>query len=252
MASLSVAFSSEGRLHSRVTARLAQRVIEGDRSGRIIAFPKEADLCGELGVSRSILRESMKVLADKGMVEMKPRAGTRARPREAWNRLDADILTWQAALGPDPQLVRDLCEVRLAIEPTAAGFAAVRASEEELAAIERCLEQRREAAGGADLGALIDLDMAFQAAVVDASHNDLLRHLCASIREPFRVALSMTVHLPASVRLGLEGHEVLLASLRRRDPLGAKRAAEDVVGLAMLAVESGLERGSRKRRKEQR
>jgi GntR family galactonate operon transcriptional repressor len=242
MATLALAIGAGGRLHSRVTAQLARRVIESDRRGKIIAFPKEADLCGELGISRSILRESMKVLADKGMVEMKPRAGTHSRPREEWNRLDADILGWQAALGPDPQFVRELCEVRLAIEPTAAGFAAVRATEQELAQIEECLEQRREAAGHADLKGLIELDMALQSAVVDASRNALLRHLCASIRGPFQAALAVTVQVPATVKLGLEAHEVLLDCLRKRDPLGARRAAEDVVGLAMLAVESGLRR----------
>ena len=62
------------RLHTRLTARLAHRVIESDRRGAIVTFPCEAELCQQLGVSRSILRESMKVLVDKGMVEMKPRA----------------------------------------------------------------------------------------------------------------------------------------------------------------------------------
>ena len=242
--------ASEGRLHPRITAQLALRVIESDRQGRIVAFPREAELCEQLGVSRSILRESMKVLVDKGMVEMKPKAGTRSKPRSQWRRLDSDILGWQASLAPDPQFIRDLCEVRLAIEPTAAGFAAVRATDAELAAIESCLAQRREAADLPYPATLIDLDMAFQSAVVGAAHNDLLTHLCASIRGPFRVALSMTSTLPSSVRLGLEAHEVLVKSLRTHDPMGARRAAEDVVGLAMLAVESGLRRLERQRKPE--
>jgi len=232
--------ASEGRLHPRVTSQLALAVIRSERAGRQVAFPKEADLCEQLGVSRSILRESMKVLADKGMVEMKPRAGTRSRPRSAWRLLDPDILAWQAALGPDPRFVRDLCEVRLAIEPTAAGFAAVRATAAELRTIEACLEARRRAAGHAAADALAELDLAFQSAVVDASHNQMLAQLSASIQEPFRAALKLASGYPASVRLGLEAHEVLVESLRRRDPLGARRAAEEVVGFAMLAVEKGL------------
>ncbi len=252
MATFPLSIGAAGRLHSRVTAQLARRVIESDRGGKIVAFPKEADLCEELGVSRSILRESMKVLVDKGMVEMKPRAGTKSRRREEWNRLDADILNWQAALGPDAQFVRELCEVRLAIEPTAAGFAAVRATDDELKRIEECLERRRAAADEADARAQIELDMALQCAVVQASHNGLLRHMCGSIREPFRAALAMTVKLPATVRLGLAAHEVLLECLKRRDPMGARRAAEEVVGLAMLAVESGLRRQPKAGKKEQR
>jgi len=85
---------------------------------------------------------------------------------------------------------------------------------------------------------------------VEASHNPLLVQLSASIRGPFRVALALTSRFPASVRLGLEAHEILLESLRRHDPLGARRAAEEVVGLAMLAVEKGLRSARRPARKD--
>jgi len=232
----------EGRLHARITAQLAMRVVESDRAGNIISFPKESVLCSQLGVSRSILRESMKVLADKGLVEMKPRAGTHSKPREAWRLLDPDILSWQAAAGPDVLFARDLCEVRLAIEPTAAGFAAVRATDDELHRIEACLDARRKVASQRASDRLIQLDLEFQTAVVEASHNAMLVQLSASIREPFRMALTLATRVPASVKLGLEAHETLLESLRRRDPLGARRAAEEVVGLAMLAVENSLKR----------
>jgi GntR family galactonate operon transcriptional repressor len=225
------------RLHARVTAVLARQVIEAERSNTVVVFPKEADLCRQLGVSRTVLRESMKVLADKGMIEMKPRVGTRARPRSEWRLLDPDILAWQAEAYPDPRFLQDLCEVRLAIEPTAAGYAAVRASEEELERIAECLRRREAQAGVANLDELIDLDLAFHAEVVNASHNPLLKQLSANIRQPFRTALSYTSRFRANVELGLEAHRELLARLKERDPVGARRAAEEVVGLAMLAVE---------------
>lgn len=234
--------SGSGRLHPQVTSTLARHVIESERRGAVIAFPKEADLCLQLGVSRSILRESMKVLVDKGMVEMKPRAGTHSKPRSSWRLLDPEILSWQAELGPDPQFLRDLCEVRLAIEPTAAGFAAVRATDAEITSIEACLEERRKVSGQAKPERVIELDLTFQSAVVDACHNPLLAQLSASIRHPFHVALAYTSRFPAAVQLGLEAHEVLVDSLRRRDPLAARRAAEEVVGCAMLAVEKARKR----------
>ncbi len=240
----------QGRLQPRVTAALARRVVESDRAGTVVAFPKEADLCRQMGVSRSILRESMKVLADKGMVEMKPRAGTHSRPRAEWRLLDPDILSWQAEMGPDPQFLRNLCEVRLAIEPTAAGFAAVRATDHEVASIESLLDERRKAAGRMRPERLIELDLGFQSAVVEASHNPLLVQLSSTIRSPFRVALAYTSRFPATVQLGLEAHEELVESLRRRDPMGARRAAEKVVGYAMLAVEKALKAEARTKAKE--
>lgn len=211
--------------------------MRAERQHEELAFPKEALLSQQLGVSRTVLRESMKVLADKGMVEMKPRAGTKSRRRSEWRQLDPDILSWQAELDPAPEFLRDLCEVRLAIEPTAAGFAAVRSTREEVARIETSLREQQAKAGSANLEQIIDLDLAFHSAVVAASHSPLLQELSSIIRQPFRIALSYTSRFPSNIELGLEAHHALLAALRKRDPMAARRAAEEAVGLAMLAVE---------------
>lgn len=219
-------------LHARITHTLARRVLQ---SNGILTFPKEADLCAQLGVSRTILRESMKVLVDKGMVEMKPRAGTRSRPRAAWRRLDPDILAWQAETDPSPAFLLDLCEVRLAIEPTAAGFAAVRATATDLAAIESCI--REATIPGLSTGRIIDLDLGFHAALVAASHSPLLVELSETIRAPIRTVMACMARFAATVELGAESRRMILGCLRRRDPIGARRAAEEAVGLAMLVVE---------------
>jgi DNA-binding FadR family transcriptional regulator len=224
-------------LHGRVIRTLALRVIEAERQSERVIFPNEAGLCEQLGVSRSIVREAVKVLADKGMVEVRPRSGTCSRPRAEWNLLDPDILSWQSQLEPDIRLLRDLCEVRLAIEPTASGFAALRATPEEISEIEHALE-RREAtteASASDLAVVLDLE--FHTAVVTASHNALFQQLNALIREPFRAALTYTTRMPASVALALEGYRELCESIRARNPLGARTASEHIVGLEMLAVE---------------
>jgi DNA-binding FadR family transcriptional regulator len=224
-------------LHETVTRTLALRVIRGDRASEPIAFPNEAGLCEQLGVSRSILREAVKVLVDKGMIEVRPRSGTRSRPRSEWNLLDPDILAWQSELEPDARFLRDLCEVRLAFEPTASGFAALRATPDEMAAIQGCLERREAGLHAADAAETIDLDLQFHTAVVAASHNALFQQLSAIIRQPFRTALAYTVRLPASVKLEMEEYRALFNAIRRRDPLAARAASDKIVGLAMIAVE---------------
>jgi GntR family transcriptional regulator, galactonate operon transcriptional repressor len=234
---------SPGNLHQRTTRALARQILEAES---ILAFPKEADLCAQLGVSRTVVRESMKVLADKGMVEMKPRAGTRSRPHSAWNLLDPDILAWQAETRPAADFLRDLCEVRLAIEPTAAGFAAVRATPGEIETIARCLEARA-ACGRRSVEEIVDLDLAFHSAVVAASHNPLLAQLSDTIRTPIRMAFACTARYRSVVELGLEAHRHLLGCLRRRDPMAARKAAEEVVGLAMLAIEKVVQARPRKK-----
>jgi GntR family galactonate operon transcriptional repressor len=228
------------KLHARVTRQLAKRVMEAAQDRGLLAFPKESDLCLELGVSRTVVRESMKVLADKGMVSMKPRAGTHSRPRAEWRQLDPDILTWQAEVSPDAQFLRDLCEVRLAMEPTAAGFAAVRATPEDLRRIETCLRNREAGNTTATPHELIDLDLQFHMAVVAASHNPLLIELSGIIRQPFRTALACTSRFRSTAELSLQAHRGLFDALSRQQPMEARRAAEQVVGFAMLAVERAV------------
>jgi GntR family transcriptional regulator, galactonate operon transcriptional repressor len=224
-------------LHARVTRALALRVMEGERASTPVIFPNEAGLCEQLGVSRSILREAVKVLVDKGMLEVRPRSGTRSRPRNEWNLLDPDILGWQSALKPDARFLRDLCEVRLAIEPTAAGFAALRAAPEEIDEIRNCLERREGHLQSAEIEQAVDLDLHFQAAVIAASHNPLFQQLNAVIRQPFRTALGYTVRLPAAVALDVAGCRAIYDGIVGRNPLAARAASEETVGLAMIAVE---------------
>src|SRR3954465_4800733 len=89
------------KLHGTVTRELALRILEADRKAELISFPNESDLSTQLGVSRTVVREALKVLVDKGMVEMRPRAGTKSRPRAFWKLLDPDILSWQTEFEPD-------------------------------------------------------------------------------------------------------------------------------------------------------
>jgi DNA-binding FadR family transcriptional regulator len=246
MSALTAPLEPAERLHTRITRLLAHQIILHDPTGQALEFPKETDLCLRLGVSRTVLRESMKVLTDKRMVEMKPRAGTRSRPSAQWRLLDPDVLAWQAELLPTPEFLRNLCEVRLAIEPTAAGFAAIRATNEEIQRLSQCVERRTRP--GILVEELTDLDLEFHSALVDSCHNPLLSQLSAIIRTPIRLALAATSRFASTAELGLDAHLALIDCLHRRDPLAARRAADEVVGLAMLAVEKVIKARSRQRR----
>jgi DNA-binding FadR family transcriptional regulator len=163
--------------------------------------------------------------------------------RTAWKLLDPDILSWQAELTPDARFLRDLCEVRLAIEPTASGFAAVRATSEEMDEIARRLMIRGALAHDAPLESVVDLDMQFLQAVIAASHNPLLVNLNEIIREPFKSALLYTFRSVSSIALSLKAQRDLFRALHRKDPVAASRAAERAVGVAMLVVEEKVKTG---------
>src|SRR5213594_3545034 len=134
----------EQSLHGRVVHAIGRRILSGDlRPGDLL--PAEPDL----GASRTVVREAVKVLAAKGLVESRPKTGTRVRSRDAWNLLDPDVLAWQqdGADGDGTEsLLRKMTEVRRIIEPAAAELAAARADARDVAALERALKEMEQAA----------------------------------------------------------------------------------------------------------
>ena len=100
-------------------AELGRRILAGQYPQHS-ALPTELQLCAEFGVSRTAMREATKMLAAKGLVISRKRAGTLVQDSSVWNRLDPDVLSWMSSTEPDPEFVRGLIEARLAIEPAAA------------------------------------------------------------------------------------------------------------------------------------
>ena len=114
-------------LHGEVVHTIGLQIVGGTiQPGD--PLPPEDELTSNLAVSRTVLREAVRVLAAKGLVEAKPKIGTRVRARSDWNILDPDVLSWRAETTNDRKLYEDTTEVRLAIEPLAARLAASRAS----------------------------------------------------------------------------------------------------------------------------
>src|SRR5437867_9298823 len=120
------------RLHDKVTREIALGIMRGSIGAGDSGLSTEGDLCRHFDVSRTILREAVKVLAAKGLIELRPKTGIRVRPRNEWNLVDPDLLGWLCEAGVDELFVRDLCEVRAIVEPAAAELAASRASDEEI------------------------------------------------------------------------------------------------------------------------
>ena len=119
---------------------IAGRYAEGGR------LPGDAELTAMFGVSRPVLRESVKTLVAKGLLTTKARVGTVVRERGAWNMFDADVLAWHLDAGIDRRFLNDLAEIRLAVEPRAAALAAGRRSEADIAELRRSMARmRREA-----------------------------------------------------------------------------------------------------------
>ena len=195
-------------------------------------LPNEDELAAELGVSRTVVREAIKALQAKGLVEVRPKTGTRVRPRRAWHLLDADVVSWQFADMERADDLRELYEVRASIAAAAARLAAARRTAEQLAEIEA--QQRRIDAAAAEPLARRHADLDFHAAVADAAHNSLLAHATAMVR----VALEAAAPPPADDGSGALRVAVIDA-IRAGDADGAEKAMRMLVELGWEAIARG-------------
>lgn len=174
--------------HSQAAAMIGQRIVSGEWLAGA-ALPTEADLSRELNVSRASLREAIKLLAGKGLIRSTPRRGTIVQPTATWNRLDADVLVWQAFGGPNEIFVRDLFELRRMIEPEAAALAARRASPEDREIIAAAFMSMETAV---DVQASIEADLSFHRAIVVATGNALLASFLPAIEASLSVSFKVS------------------------------------------------------------
>ena len=204
-------------LHGQVVNELGRRVVSGKYPAGAV-LPNEEQLCQELQVSRTALREAVKVLAAKGLLEARPRIGTRVRTREQWNLLDPDILAWRCATGADPEFLRHLTELREIIEPAAASLAANSRTEEQLAAIGAALNDMRNAPA---IAQWVEADLAFHTAVLQATNNPLLMPLAAIIDSALESLLGVTARSASDFKRGLPDHQKVFDAIQNRDAQSA-------------------------------
>jgi DNA-binding FadR family transcriptional regulator len=169
--------------------RIGLKILRGELlPGDVL--PADDELTGELQVSRTILRESVKVLAAKGLVESRQKTGTRVRPRERWNLLDPDVLAWRFEASPDAAFFRSIVELRRIVEPEAARLAAERATDAELAELRTAFADMEASMDEPD--AYLEADLRFHELILRGCHNELLEHMAAMMRAVFRALFVAT------------------------------------------------------------
>lgn len=208
------------KLHAQVVEQLGQLIVgghyaEGDK------LPVEAELCVRYCVSHSVMREVIKILMAKGLVQSRPRVGTVVQRRARWNMLDADVLHWTINSLPEDEFLDMLFEARMAIEPGAAQLAALHGTDADIEAIERAYRDM-EAAESPE--ALLEPDLRFHLAIGDASHNPLIRHIVRALHKALAVSISLTSRHPNTYALSQPRHKAIMQAIVRRDGSAAAKA----------------------------
>ncbi|MEO7246756.1 MAG: FadR/GntR family transcriptional regulator, partial [Rubrivivax sp.] len=178
-----------GSLSAQVADELGRRIV-ARRYAPNATLPPEAALLQEFGVSRSVLRDAIKSVASKGLLEVRQRRGTTVTPRHRWNMLDGEVLGWIVQSGADPQLLISLTELRLIVEPGACVLAAARGDEQALQRVEAAWARMVKHAD--DRARFVEADRDFHVALLMAAGNEYLGAVCTAIAAALTVSLRFT------------------------------------------------------------
>lgn len=185
-------------------------------------IPPEPLLCEELGVSRTVVRESVKSLVAKGLIQTGPKVGTRVLPSDSWNWFDADVISWQAAAGLTPEFLRDLQDLRRVVEPAAVKLAAVRATADDIAAIESAYAGMKQAVMQG--GDYVTFDLRFHQGLLTAAHNRMLFQMSKALSALLRTSFELSTAKKDGPLNSLPLHRAVLDAVIARKPAAAERA----------------------------
>ncbi len=219
-----------GGIHGQIVQSIGQDIVVGILKPQE-RLPGDAALMARFGASRTALREAMKVLAAKGLIEARQRAGTRVRPREDWDLLDPDVLSWHTPDSLSEAFIADLVELRELLEPMAARLAASRATGADLERIEAGYRGMEVAAAARDYEGFYTADTDFHVAVLTASHNQLVQRLAGIIGTVLGLGFQLQKQARIDLTAGLPAHYDVLAGIRDRDPRRAERGMRESIGI---------------------
>jgi DNA-binding FadR family transcriptional regulator len=210
--------------------RLGRNIVTGHYDNA--AFPTEAELAQQHGVSRSVTREAVKMLTAKGLLTARPRRGTVIEPTSSWNLFDTDVLHWLLERPFSVDLLRQFNQLRVVIEPEAAALAASFAKPADVKAIARGLARMDAAEQGQDDP--LEADIAFHIAILHASGNPFY----AQFREMVTTALRTSIRFTNQIKgraANVADHGAVYQAIKSADADAARTAMRllivDVLGL---------------------
>jgi DNA-binding FadR family transcriptional regulator len=221
------------RLHGSIARDLGVLIVSGRyKPGELLNG--EVSASDRLQVSRGAYREAMRILSAKGLVESRPKVGTRVSQPEHWHLLDPDVLSWIFEFEPDRKLLVDLFELRNIVEPRAAALAAERRKQEHLDAMARALDEMATHTLAVEAGRQADQD--FHAALIQASGNAFLVSMISGVGAAIAWTTIFKQRDNPLLRDPMPDHIRVYDAVKAQDPAAAHAAMENLVDLALLDI----------------
>jgi DNA-binding FadR family transcriptional regulator len=221
-------------LHADLLEKLGRRIAEGALTEGAVLRAEE--LAAQFDVSRTVVREAVRVLESMGMVTSRRRVGVTVEPRVRWNVFDPLIIRWRLAGRDREAQLQSLSELRAGIEPAAARLAATRATPEQCGVLTGAVMNMAVHGRSGDLRAYLDADITFHRTLLTASGNEMLAALADVVAE---VLTGRTTHglmpatpEPTAVRL----HADVAQAVQSRDEIAAHRAMTEIISEATASM----------------
>lgn len=210
------------RLYEQVTEQLQDLIVtESLRPGD--KLPGERELAERLGVSRTVVREAIRVLSVRGLVKVKPGCGTYIQepsPKDAAAPIELFLKLRRCS-----DSFNNLYEIRRTIEVEIAGLAAERATKDDYTAMEAAIEEMVAHLDSPQ--EFIQHDLAFHAALAAATHNELFSVLLSAVGDLWLKGALIAYQAPGAIEGGLTQHRHILSQIRKRDPEKSRQAMRD-------------------------
>lgn len=225
-------------LHGMVVEGVGRAIVEHRIAAGEVLHAE--DLVRRYEVSRSVVRECVRVLESMGLVKARPHVGTRVLPREHWDLLDPRVIDWSAH---SPGAVRqrtELLQLRAGIEPMAARLAAGALPEAALEEMDACCETMAGAYRRRDKEVYFRADIRFHVLVLDHCGNDVLRQLSHTVAAALASRYAEERFFrPASTPASVRRHRLLVVQLSAGDAPASEQAAREIVDQTLVEVSSG-------------
>lgn len=213
-------------LASQVAREVGRRIVSGAyQTGELIE--DESALADKYQVSRSVLRDAIKIIVGKGLLEARRGIGTRVRSREHWTLLDDDVLAWHLSAAPNPVFLQELVDFRGLIEPRAARWAAERGTDDGRREITLAFARMERQKGTVE--EFVFADALFHRAIIRAAHNQLVRALEGPIFSALLMSIRITNADPRFNEESLRLHKRVADAIARGDGATAEMAMEELL-----------------------
>jgi len=230
------------RIHGVIARDLGIGIVSG-RFKTDYILGNEIEASEKLKVSRTAYREAIRILDAKGLVNSRPKVGTRVSAPEGWHLLDPDVLTWIFESDPNEELLANLFELRTIVEPEAAALAASRRTRAHLDGMQRGLRGMAEHSLTTEAGQLADRE--FHSMLLRASGNAFLTSLTSGISAAITWTTVFKQRKNRLSRDPMPDHQRVYDAIEAADAPAARKAMRVLVDMAFLETTSP--RGGKKR-----